>query len=168
MTASPSEYYNDIAELLVENGFEWLVEQVQSQIDDGKPLFKSVDAPVVESESQSLSLPSVDVNGRPRRKRTRLVTSTPYSDTERLDLLLNAIEIALGMRSALSASLVELLPEFETISFEPDTSLFELAQPTEARRGHRIERTGQVTREALARRAIDAIASVRGDLDASS
>lgn len=116
--ADYNQYRIQLSEILTKHGFGWVVDQSESQIVAGREAEKLV------SESRFTSDP--DNNGRiARRGSARLVTSEPYSDGEKLDILLRAIEAALIQRSLIEQEAVRIIPEFASAKFVSDTSLGE-------------------------------------------
>ena len=122
-TEDAPAYYGKIAQILSENGFAWIVSQVESEIEQGRSVVKDVQAPeigaLVESETFA--------RRTPRKRRAALLTTIPYTDSERLDILLNAVDTAIAGRASFQEAALEYLPDVVSIEFTPDTetSLYE-------------------------------------------
>jgi hypothetical protein len=69
-------------------GFGWIVGQAQAQIAEGKPSIKHVS----EYERVPVSDNPIFTIPRPRSRRASLITTEPYTETERLEIVLQAIE----------------------------------------------------------------------------
>jgi hypothetical protein len=110
-----AEYRRRIADLLVLNGFDWVVAQTDAEIAEGKQSSKQVS----ERETSPLFDDKDFQVRQPRSRRATLVTSEHYSGAERLEILLQAIEAALIQRSAVEHAVLAEMPDV-TIHFVPD------------------------------------------------
>jgi hypothetical protein len=113
------EYRRRISEVLIRHGFEWVVTQAETQIAEGKPSSKQV------SEREIFSVlddPDFTIR-RPRARRASLITSEPYSEAERLEILLQAVEAALVQRSDLERAVLAQIPDIIAIRYEPDSPI---------------------------------------------
>jgi hypothetical protein len=114
-------YRRRIAEALVQNGFEWVVEQADSQIAEGKASTKQV------SEQQSFhpaADPMFEIR-KPRRRRASLITSEPYSEAEKLEILLHGVKAAIAERAQLERAVLDQLSGITEIEFQPDAPVEE-------------------------------------------
>jgi hypothetical protein len=109
-------YRRRISEVLARNGFQWVVEQADAQIADGKVSSKAV----FERERFRPTDDTFEIR-KPRRRQASLVTSEPYSENERLEILLNAIRAALIERADLENAILHQLDNITEIQFLPDT-----------------------------------------------
>jgi hypothetical protein len=112
-----ADYRRRIGEVLIEHGFAWVVAQAEAQIAEGKPSSKQVS----EREYVPPSADPMFTVQRPRSRRASLITSEPYNESERLDILLEAIEAAVVQRSMLEQAVFEQLTDISSIRFEPDS-----------------------------------------------
>jgi hypothetical protein len=111
-----AEYRRRIGEVLEERGFGWVVAQAEVQIAEGKPASKQVSEHEIFRTSEDTDF----TIKRPRLRRASLITSEPYSESERLDILLHAVEAALVQRSELEIAALEEVHGINAIRFEPE------------------------------------------------
>jgi hypothetical protein len=112
-----ADYWRRVREVLIEHDFAWVVAQAEAQIAEGKPNAKQV------SEREHIP-PSADpmfTVRRPRSRRASLITSEPYNESERLEILLDAIEAAIVQRSMVEQAVFDQLTDITSIRFEPDS-----------------------------------------------
>lgn len=154
-----ADYRRSISRVLRAHGFGWVVDQVESQIAAGK----SIDRQVSDRES-TLPLPGEDFNiQRPRSRRPSLITSEPYTESEKLEILLQGIEAALVQRSMIEQAVLEEMEEFSIISFEPDVPLEEGDElRARGRGGHALEPGRRATARAIEAEARSALDGMRG------
>lgn len=151
-----AEYRRRISDSLIRNGFEWVVQQADAQIAEGKVSAKSV----FEEERLIPRLDPMFAVRKPRRRQASLITSEPYSESERLEILLNAIKAAIVERAQIEEAVLEHLPNIGVIQFEPD------APTEEAELGfrgvaHRLDRTSVPADHSLQVRAEHALSAFR-------
>lgn len=116
----PSIYRRILSRILIESGFGWVVDHSEAQIAEGKPTSKQVSERGTFSQPEDLTFEIP----KPRRRRSSLVTSEPYTDEECLDILLEAIEAAVVQRADLEAAAFEGLANvaaIRSIVFLPET-----------------------------------------------
>lgn len=119
-----AEYRRRIVEVLRLHGFDWVVAQTDAEIANGKQSTKQVS----EREVSSM-FDDRDFRMRPpRTRRASLITSESYSEAERLEILLKAIESALIQRSVLERAVLEDMHGV-TIHFIPDAPAADLEGP---------------------------------------
>ena len=124
-----AEYRRRIVEILGLRGFDWVVAQTDAEIAEGKQSAKQVSEREVPSFFDDR-----DFRVRqPRTRRASLITSEPYSEAERLEILLKAIEAALIERSALERAVLAEV-HGATIRFVPDVPAEGLDRSVFARR----------------------------------
>jgi hypothetical protein len=109
--ADDAAYRRRIGEVLERHGFRWVLEQAEAQIAEGKPSSKEVS----ERESVSAAVP--------RRRRVSLITSEPYSESERLEVLLQAIEAAIIQRAKLEQAVLNQFSAVAAIDFQPEDAV---------------------------------------------
>jgi hypothetical protein len=114
------EYRRRIGEVLRRHGFGWVLEEVEAQIGEGKPSSKQI------SERYTPPADSMFTVQTPKRRRASLVTSEPYSASERLEILLQAIRAAIIHRSVLEAAVLNHVKGITEIEFQPDASTAEV------------------------------------------
>lgn len=149
-----TDYRRLITEILQKHGFGWVVVQADVQISEGKPSSKQV------SERETLP-PAADpmfVVKRPRARRASLVTSEPYSETERLDILLKAIEAAVVQRALIEREVFDQL-DVASIRFEPDS----LIEALDSSLGvpHQLDRGQVYSSDELGGQMMDALTGMR-------
>lgn len=151
-----ANYRRRISEVLIRNGFGWVVTQAEAQIAEGKPSSKQV----AEREFFPASADPLFTIRRPRSRRASLITSEPYTETERLEILLQAIEAAVVQRSMLEQVLLEQLHDVSGIRFEPDAPV----EGSEDYFGapHSLDLERRDTAVELASRARDALGRMKG------
>lgn len=131
-------YRRRLGEVLRAHGFGWVVEQSEAQIAEGKPNPKQV------SERQTFPVdsdPLFEVRA-PRGRRASLITSVPYTEEERLEILLHAIDAALVQRAKIETAVVDLLEgikQVDSIAFEPDVTTGDVVSDALGK-AHRIDR----------------------------
>jgi hypothetical protein len=103
--------------VLNRHGFEWVVAQAEAQIAEGKPSSKEVS----ERDSVQVSADTSFAIRRPGSRRASLITSEPYTESERLEIMLQAIEAALVQRSMIEQAVLEQVHDISVIRFEPDS-----------------------------------------------
>ncbi len=96
----------------------------------------------------------------PRRRRASLITSEPYSESERLEILLQAIESAVIQRAELEAAVLNQLSGITAIEFRPERPAEETADGLDA--AHRLDRSRIEPGLELQRRTETALAAMRG------
>ena len=137
---SYSEAYLVILSLLRECGLGWVVSQIQEQVRTGKPTLKSVSTqPDVISQR---FLDEADNTQVIRGRRQRLAGTEDYSDYERLDIAIAAIESAVLQTTAMEESVLDFFTShtdgIAKITFEPDefeeTERLIIESPSETRR----------------------------------
>jgi hypothetical protein len=135
-----AEYGRRIREVLEERGFGWVVAQAEAQIAAGKPSSKQV----YERELFRVSEETDFAIRRPRSRRASLITSEPYTESERLGILLHAVEAALVQRSALEIATLEEVHGIDSIRFEPEEAA-EAVDASYLGRPHEITASRRVT-----------------------
>jgi hypothetical protein len=148
-----AEYRRRIINALNRHGFSWVVAQAEAQIAEGKPSAKQVS----EREAVPFAQDPLFEIRRPRSRRASLITSEPYSERERLEIILQAIEAAVLQRALIENEIIESIHDVSAIHFEPEnpvetTEAFPLGRPhviTPDRRALAIELAAQ-TRGVLA------------------
>lgn len=115
-----AEYRRLLSEVLRGHGFGWVVDQFEMQISEGRPSSKQVS----EREPFSPESDPFFTIRTPRRRRASLITSEPYTEEERLEIVVNAIDAALIQRASLETEVLDMLadigPSVSSISFLPD------------------------------------------------
>ncbi len=94
-------FFDAIISYLRESNLQWLINQVQEEIERGKVVIKAV-KDINFKEGEQLK------DGRFKGSKDVVSTSEPYTDTERLEILLNAIEELLNV-NAIEKSIFENL-----------------------------------------------------------
>lgn len=112
-----SQYRRRIAEVLIRHGFGWVVAQAEAQIAEGKPSSKQVS----EREFVHVTQDPLFTIRRPRSRRASLITTEPYTESERLGILLHAVEAAIVQRSMIEQVVLEQLHDVSAIRFERDS-----------------------------------------------
>jgi hypothetical protein len=112
------EYSRRISDVLRQNGFGWVVDQVEAQIADGKPSYKQVSERYIPQDDMFAVR-------APKSRRASLVTSEPYSATERLEIILQAIRSAIVHRFDLEDSVLSHLGGIHEIEFRPEAPVAE-------------------------------------------
>ena len=111
-----ADYRRRIVDVLEAHGFGWVVAQAEAQIAEGKPASKQVSEPEILRVSEDTGF----AIRHARKRRASLITTEPYSEAERLDILLHAIEAALVQRSELERAALGEVHGVDTIRFEPE------------------------------------------------
>jgi len=150
-------YWERLTSILEARGFGWVVEQAEAQIAEGKPTSKDVlerqSYPVVDELTFAVSAP--------RRRRARLITSEPYSDAERLRILLEGLRSAIVDRQRVEDAVLENVGEIEAVIYEPDIP--SEREPSSARgRRHQLDRERAKSRE-IAEQAAALIAELEAE-----
>jgi hypothetical protein len=148
-----------VIELLEEHRFGWIVEQAEAQIAEGKSVVKEVS----EQELRPAVLSDTFRIARPRRYRSSLVTTVAFSESEKLELLLKAIEAAVVKRADLDTAVLEKLPTIGSIAFEPDAP-DEGADGGYRGRPHRLVRDTAPDRASLREDADKVLRAVREEI----
>jgi hypothetical protein len=160
--AKQADYFRRLAELLQEHGYQWVLAEALAQIAEGM----TVDKDVREFEAAQIAEASFEL--RPRgRKRARLIATVPYDDSQKLDILLNAIEAALVQRADLEEAVLKSLQgskdeeAIEGVEFVPDQEMDPAGGSVFRRHELRPDRrqANQVVRETAAR----TLAEIRAD-----
>jgi len=149
-------YRRRIVEFLIRYGFGWVVQQADAQIAEGKISAKSV----IEQERFRPQLDPMFVVRKPRRRQASLITSEPYSEREKLEILLNAIKAAVIERAQIEVAILDQFPEIDAVEFEPDAPIEDTEFGFRGSR-HRIDRTRLTEDRILQRRAEHALAGLR-------
>jgi hypothetical protein len=149
-------YRRRIVDSLIRNGFEWVVQEVDAQIADGKVSAKSV----IEQERFLTQLDPMFTVRKPRRRQASLITSEPYSESERLDILLNAIKAAIVERVQIEVAILDQLPEISAVEFEPDAPTEEVDLGFRGA-AHRINRASMTPDRSLQERAEHVLTALR-------
>lgn len=125
------EIFNQLAEILREEGFGWAVDDVAANIHLGRPEPKSVKL-LKEDIDQSGFLSIEPFEIKTTGKRVELVTVVPYSEKERLGLLLGALRQisinAFEIQTTISRGLLEMNApaDFEFTDDDRDTPVVEI------------------------------------------
>ena len=142
-------YRRQISDILRRHGFGWVVEQAEAQIAEGKPSSKQVsEHEIFRAEAD----PMFTIRPR-KRRRASLITTESYSESERLEIVLQAIESAVIQRAELEAAVLNQLSGITAIEFRPDSG-FDT--------GHRLDRSRIEPGLQLQRRTEHALAAMRG------
>jgi hypothetical protein len=149
-------YRREINEVLRRHGFAWVAEQAEAQIAEGKPSSKQVS----EREVPRAAADPMFRVGLPKRRRASLITSEPYSESERLDILLQAIESAVIQRADIEAAVLNQLSEITSIEFQPEAPAGEPGGGLGT--AHRLDRSRIEPGTELRRRTEHALAAMRG------
>ena len=127
-------YRNSLIDLLDKRDLQWIVGQVSDEIAKGKIVEKSIDTriPVVDAVTQKKVR-------QPKGPLTKFTSTIPYTESEKLLILIEAVEMALimtyRMQEGIPANLASNLP----VIFIPDESNSEIA--------HQIKTTTDTERE---------------------
>jgi hypothetical protein len=151
-----AEYRRRISEVLSEHGFGWVVAQAEAEIAEGKQSTKQV---AEEDEVSVLTDPDFRIR-RPRSRRASLITSEPYNEAERLEILLKALEAALIQRSTLEQAVLAEVPDVDAIRFRPDAPV-EVAG-SYLGRPHELNASRTASAIEIESRAKDILAAIRG------
>jgi hypothetical protein len=146
-------YRRQISDILRRHGFGWVVEQAEIQIAEGKPSSKQVSEREIfraETDPMFTIRPS-------KRRRASLITSEPYTESERLEIVLQAIESAVMQRAELEAAVLNQLSGITAIEFRPEIITEEAAAGF-----HRLDRSRIEPGHELQQRAEHALAAMRG------
>lgn len=144
---SARQGYDELRAALRKASLEWIAEQVEQAVSLGKPVTKEADA--------SEFIDDQVVGQRRGRKRLQeFVTTEPYSCTERLRLLLDAIERVTALPAFEREAIAGLDAQKVTFVSEQDDELNRDLQrdrslDQDATR-HRVQELLQETRRALA------------------
>lgn len=112
-----ANYRRRISDVLNERGFGWVVAQAETQIAEGKPTSRQI-----SEQSSELLREDFTLQGR-RPRRASLITSEPYTESERLEILLQGIEAAVVQRSMIEQAILDAAPDVSVIHFEPDAPI---------------------------------------------
>jgi hypothetical protein len=149
-------YRRRITEVLERHGFGWVVQQAEAEFAEGKPVVKQV-------SEQERFFPDADplfVVRMPRRRQANLITSEPYTEAERLNILLHAIEAALVERAQLERAILDELPHISGIEFQPETPIEE-ADLTYRGRAHRLDRAALATGRTIEEQAMRSLNAIK-------
>jgi hypothetical protein len=148
-------YRRRLSEVLRQHGFDWVVQQAETQIAEGKSGSKQV-----RELPRAVLGPDFRI-GAPKRLRASLITSEPYSEAERLEILLQAIDAAIVQRAKLEETVLDQLSGISSIEFEPDVPSedFEGAYFGKA---HRLDRSRLGSAHDLRERTDNALHRLRG------
>lgn len=152
-------FRRQIVELLEEHGFGWVVEQADAHIAEGKSVVKEVS----ERELRPSVISDTFRITRPRRYRSSLVTTVVFSEPEKLEILLSAIEAAIVQRAALDTAVLATLASMKVIAFEPDTPAEDADGGYRGRR-HTLTRDTEPSREGLRSAAEDVLKAARSEI----
>ncbi|CCV03101.1 hypothetical protein MESS2_1020002 [Mesorhizobium metallidurans STM 2683] len=100
--------YDGLSDVLRAAGLNWVLEQVEESINLGKTVIRKADASEFIDDQ-------VAGQRRGRRQMQDFVTTQPFSNTERLDLFLDAIERILALPQ-FSTGVLKIL-EAESVTF---------------------------------------------------
>ena len=150
-------YRRRIAEVLNRHGFGWVVGQAEAQIAEGKPSTKQVS----EYEKVPASDDPMFPIRRPRSRRASLITTEPYTETEQLEIVLQAIEAAIIQRSMIEQAIFEQLPDVSAVRFEPDSPVEE-GQESYFGAPHILDLGGKATATELEAEARSALGGIKG------
>ena len=121
------EAYNELVGTLRDKGLNWVVAEVEEKIALGNIQTKRIKARrkrSVEDEREGLSLPKQKSSG----KTEVYAVSEAYTGVQRLEILLDAIVLAVPVANAVSESTLTNLHSFklgETLWFEPEADVRE-------------------------------------------
>jgi hypothetical protein len=133
--ADEREYFERLVAVLRDHGFEWVVEQAQSEIAEGRSVTKEVRAPDTQPTYDADTL----VRQAPRRRRAGLIATVPFGAAEQLQILLRAIEAAIVDRAALEEAVLKGIGDNIDVEFLPEVSE-DVPGATFERRAHRLDR----------------------------
>lgn len=151
-------YRRRLSEVLRRHGFGWVVDQAEIQIAEGKPSSKQV------SEREPISVVSDPMFAirAPRRRRASLITSEPYTEEERLEILISAIDAALVQRANLETAVLDVLGEIHpvtSITFQPDS---EGVEDSPLGRAHRVDPARRESASTIRLQTERALKDIRG------
>lgn len=152
-------YRRELGEVLRHHGFGWVVDQAEIQIIEGKPSSKRIS----ERETFALRSDPMFTIRRPRRRQASLITSEAYSEEERLEILMNAIDAALVQRAELEIAVLDMLDKIHPVSsvgFRPDVPS-EVAEGSPLGRSHRVDHGRRASAEEIRSRAKLALNDIR-------
>lgn len=145
-----ADYRRRLSEVLLRHGFDWVVQQAEIQFAEGKPTSKEVS----ERRYLSPTLDSEFIVRAPSSRRASLITSEPYSETERLEILLQAINAAVVERARLEEAILHQLTNVSAIDFQPETA--------GVRQAHRLDSARLPNARDLQQRGDTALNELRG------
>lgn len=119
--ADDANYRRRITDVLLSHGFGWVVAQAEAHIAEGKPTSKQVSERDSGSFARSIDDDGMFVVRHPRTRRASLITSEPYTQSEQLEILLEAIEAAIVQRSMLEQAVLDESNHITSVRYEPDS-----------------------------------------------
>jgi hypothetical protein len=123
-TREADTLYDSLVAELRERGLNWIVAQIEEQIAVGKLTTEKL--PVTETE---IYLPNDDLfdtpASRPQRRRSKatFVVSRPFTEHEKLSLLIHAIRIGIAELNSIAAEVTEFIDhdlEGAALEFQPE------------------------------------------------
>jgi len=118
-----SEAYKVILEHLRKSGFGWVVAQIQEQVRSGKPLIKDV-SPHPAIRSIQFVDEEFEATTTTKGRRQRLAATENYTDKERLEIVITAIDSLIIQTTAMQEELIDFFvgstDDSQEIHFEPD------------------------------------------------
>ena len=161
MADNAAAYFERLTSVLFRHGFDWVVDQAEAEILEGRSVTKEV------RTVEYGDLLDVDSFAKrsPRRRPTALMTTVPYDDAERLRILLHGIEAALSQRADLERAILTKLEDVEAIEFAPEEG--RLGSDL-ARRAHWLGRDRLPEDDNLQRNLLRALGELREDADVRS
>lgn len=164
MADDTGTYFVRLAEILVKYGFDWVVTRAEVEIAEGRAITKEVRAleygELIEADSFATRAP--------RRRRTSLMTTEPFSDDERLVILLRGIDAALSTRADLERSILYTLNDISVVEFVPEEGVLGPALVDARRRRHRLDRDRLEEGSRIKRRLDEAVRQLREETDVGS
>lgn len=118
-----NEAYRIILEHLRKSGFGWVAAQIQEQVRSGKPLIKDVSPHPATSSIQYID-EEFETKPSTKGRRQRLAATENYTDIERLEIAINAIDSLVIQTTAMQEELIVFfatsMDGSQMILFEPD------------------------------------------------
>ena len=151
-----ANYRRRLSDVLTRHGFAWVVTQAEIQIAEGKPSAKQVS----ERQTFTAADDALFLIKRPRTRRASLITSEPYTEAERLEILLHAMEAAVAERANLEKAVLDQLEGIEIIDFQPDVASEE-AEAGYLGKPHRVHQSQSETGRALGDRLKSTLMAIR-------
>jgi hypothetical protein len=158
------EYRISIANALRSDGFDWVVNEVQSVITAGQLIDKEVEEITLPRTSFDASDADESELRRSRRRATRSST-IPFSEQEQLEILSTAIERAVPDRAEIQEATFETIIEFDVIHFVPETG--DIEEPSHLWKSYSMTRHEDAQANVLAARTRSLLLKLRKLLDAS-
>lgn len=112
--------YRDLSQLISKEGLDWLLQDVEREIALGSEKTEKIKFEIMAQES--------DLDYHPKKKKkgppAKFIVTQPYSDREKLHILLEAIEaisvgLSLGMLDVYE-TIGEQLQNLDALAFAPD------------------------------------------------